>query len=224
MHNSSKKRKKLLLTSVALRARDRRRRRMGKHSKTKADREPLAAAANNDKKLCGRERLVPGRRDQPFAHAGTPAAPPPRGFRSFLPEGGLLPWWVVLLVSTYALLKLGLALEHPCGVLGMSGSVSRGAVSKAYRQLSMCTHPDKLRSRSTADMQRGELLFKRASAAREELLSAMRVPGAAAVGGAETEVDASSFEASCSTQLDAALYSGIVYLVSYLRELGLKQV
>ena len=67
--------------------------------------------------------------------------------KAFLPEGWLLPWWVVLLVTCYLLLKVGLSLEHPCSVLGVWSPVTRGQISKRYREISMCTHPDRLGSK-----------------------------------------------------------------------------
>ena len=94
--------------------------------------------------------------------------------KAFLPEGWLLPWWVVLLVTCYLLLKAGLSLEHPCSVLGVWSPVTRGQISKRYREISMCTHPDKLVGHSEEDIRRGELLFKRATMARDALMANAR--------------------------------------------------
>jgi len=198
---------------------------MGKSRKKEPPAVAAADLAPPDKPISNRERATSGRGKEPPAAVGAP--PRKRSLAAFLPEGGLLPWWVVLLLGSYALLKMGMTLEHPCGVLGMSGSsVTRSSVSKAYRQFSMCSHPDKLRMRTAADMKRGELLFKRASAAREELFGLMRVPASAvaAAAAAGEEVDPSSAEASCSTQLDAALYSSLRFMFEYLHELGLRQI
>ena len=95
-------------------------------------------------------------------------------YERILPEGGVLPWWVVLVFSVYSLLKLGMTLEHPCGVLGTHAPVTRSQIQKAYRSLSVCTHPDKLVGFETEDVRRGELLFKRASSARESLIAELR--------------------------------------------------
>ena len=54
----------------------------------------------------------------PATDKGTAAPPRPSLKARLLPEGGLLPWWVGLVISVYVLLQLGSALEHPCGVLG----------------------------------------------------------------------------------------------------------
>jgi len=121
----------------------------------------------------------------------------------------MLPWWVVLLLSVYVLLKLGLFFEGACGTLGIHAPVSRGTVSKAFRTLSTCTHPDKLINHSPWDKVRGELLFKRASAAKERLLAALR----ADEGEDPTFV-------SCDTQLDAAIYQGFLLVGAWLMETG----
>ena len=60
--------------------------------------------------------------------------------------------------------------------------------------------PDKLVGHSDEDIRRGSLLFKRASEARDELLS--------------------NAEAGCDTQLDAAIYQTVVYLASWVYETG----
>lgn len=130
-------------------------------------------------------------------------------FASLLPEKGLLPWWVVLLVATYLLLKLGLTLEHPCGVLGISGRVTRPTLSKAFRTISMCTHPDKLVEYSPAEVRRGELLFKRASSARDTMMAALR----------DLDEDAPA-DGLCSTQLDAAIWQAVQLFFGWAFETG----
>lgn len=121
------------------------------------------------------------------------AAPPTKKsfLSSLLPEGGVLPWWVVLLASVYLLLHLGLLFEGPCGILGVSSPLRRSQVDKAFRTISTCTHPDKL---TPADKRRGELLFKRASDARKELHAQLRLQGE----GEES--------VSCDTKLNEAIY------------------
>jgi len=149
--------------------------------------------------------------------------------KAFLPEGWLLPWWVVLLVTCYLLLKAGLSLEHPCSVLGVWSPVTRGQISKRYREISMCTHPDKLLGHTADEVERGKLLFQRASEARDGLIAATRESAAAIEraaqasaldGGAAEEAAAAQAvaQASCSTQLDEAIYQGLSYLVETSRE------
>jgi hypothetical protein len=153
-----------------------------------------------------------------------PTAPPQQlSLRErLLPEGGLLPWWVVLIVSVYALLKLGLTLEHPCGVLGTWTPVTRSQLNRAYRSLSMCTHPDKMVGHSPEDIARGELLFHRASKARDMLLASVRE--AASERGPATEegssADAAPAGATCSTQLDMYIYQTLYYFFGYLMDTG----
>lgn len=113
---------------------------------------------------------------------------------SLLPEGGVLPWWVVLLASVYLLLHLGLLFEGPCGILGVSSPLRKLQVDKAFRAISTCTHPDKLIRHTPADKRRGELLFKRATDARDELLAQLLLQGE----GKES--------VSCDTKLNEAIY------------------
>ena len=179
------------------------------------------------------------------------ASSPPLSLRErILPEGGVLPWWVVLVFSVYSLLKLGMTLEHPCGVLGTHAPVTRSQIQKAYRSLSVCTHPDKLVGFETEDVRRGELLFKRASSARESLIAELRsasqsklcqeakarrqeaaaaaAAAAAATGASEGEAARASIDeaddaacaATCSTQLDTAIWQGFMYVFAYFIETG----
>jgi len=141
-----------------------------------------------------------------------------------------LPWWVVLLVTCYLLLKVGLSLEHPCSVLGVWAPVTRGQISKRYREISMCTHPDKLLGHTADEVERGKLLFQRASEARDGLIAATRESAAAieraakadAIDGGQADGDGTAVqaEASCSTQLDEAIYQGLSYLVESSHEVG----
>ena len=141
-----------------------------------------------------------------------------------------MPWWVVLLVTCYLLLKVGLSLEHPCSVLGVWAPVTRGQISKRYREISMCTHPDKLLGHTADEVERGKLLFQRASEARDGLIAATRESAAAieraakanAIDGGKADGDGTGVqaEASCSTQLDEAIYQGLSYLVESSHEVG----
>ena len=182
---------------------------MGK--KTKKSESPAAPVAAKTAPTPVSTKGAPA----PVATPATNAPPAPKKsfMASLLPEGGMLPWWVILLLSVYLLLKLGMTLEHPCGILGTHAPVSRGQVSKAFRTLSMCTHPDKLMGYSASDVRRGELLFKRASAARDQLLAALR----------DEEGEGQAL-ASCDTQLDAAIYQGVMLLGGWLFETGASSI
>jgi hypothetical protein len=191
------------------------------------------------------------------AATADPSVPPPKPLslrERILPEGGMLPWWVVLVFSVYCLLKLGLTLEHPCGVLGTHEPVTRSQIQKAYRSLSACTHPDKLVGYSADDVRRGELLFRRASTAREGLIAELKqasgsrqcaeakerrraaaeaaaaaaaaesggeaAAAAAAAVADESSGDDAACSATCSTQLDTAIWQGVSYVFAYFLETG----
>ena len=165
-----------------------------------------------------------------------PLAPPPPPLtltQRLLPEGGLLPWWVVLLFSVYLLLQMGLTLEHPCSVLGVWTGMTKTQLNKQYRSLSMCTHPDKLTGHAEDDILRGQMLFKRASTARDQLNLQMREDTAAAESaaaaaakaaglpaGSRVDEDAIAAAASCSTQLDTAIFQGLSYMLGSAVETG----
>lgn len=99
---------------------------------------------------------------------------PERTIREYFRVRGL-PWWLCFLVGIFLLAKLQIVYnDSPCAVLGTHSPVTMGDVKKAFRTLSMCTHPDRLRGRlkrnpSSAESRRGEIIFNRASAARDEL-------------------------------------------------------
>lgn len=86
-----------------------------------------------------------------------------------------LPWWIVVLASFFVLIKLQLSyIGSPCAVLGMHGVMDNASIKKKFRQISMCTHPDRLRGRlnrnpTVEETRRGEVLFNRASASKDEL-------------------------------------------------------
>jgi len=86
-----------------------------------------------------------------------------------------LPWWIVFFGGIFLLTKLQIVYnDSPCAVLGTQGPVSMSEIKKAFRTLSMCTHPDRLRGRlkrppTAAEERRGEIIFNRASAAKDEL-------------------------------------------------------
>mmetsp|Transcript_34823 Transcript_34823/g.75943 ORF Transcript_34823/g.75943 Transcript_34823/m.75943 type:complete len:693 (-) Transcript_34823:91-2169(-) len=91
-----------------------------------------------------------------------------------------LPWWVCFLVGIFLLTKLQLVYnDSPCAVLGTQGPVALPDVKKAFRNISMCTHPDRLRGRlkrdpTPAESRRGEILFNRASAAKDHLTKMLK--------------------------------------------------
>jgi len=86
-----------------------------------------------------------------------------------------LPWWVILCFFVYAQLKIqDVYLGSSCSILGMSEPLTQTAIKRKFRNISMCTHPDRLRGKlnrppTQAETKRGEVLFQRASKARDEL-------------------------------------------------------
>eukprot|EP00397_Hematodinium_sp_SG-2012_P001888 GEMP01001893.1.p1 GENE.GEMP01001893.1~~GEMP01001893.1.p1 ORF type:complete len:703 (+),score=97.82 GEMP01001893.1:211-2319(+) len=86
-----------------------------------------------------------------------------------------LPWWIVISCSLYMLLKMHVSyVGSACSVLGMHEPLSSSGIKKKFRQISMCTHPDRLRGRlkrspTDSEVRRGEVLFNRASRAKDEL-------------------------------------------------------
>eukprot|EP00658_Telonema_sp_P-2_P042597 TRINITY_DN3060_c0_g1_i8.p1 TRINITY_DN3060_c0_g1~~TRINITY_DN3060_c0_g1_i8.p1 ORF type:complete len:647 (+),score=148.16 TRINITY_DN3060_c0_g1_i8:57-1997(+) len=120
----------------------------------------------------------------------------------------LLPWWVVLLVGGFALAKTQILLESPCGILGTSSPVTRSSISKALRALSMCTHPDKL---EPGDRARGQVLFERASRAKDALL--------AEVLGSKTK------QVACkSNQIEEFVYELSLGVAHMLGDTGLQEL
>ena len=67
--------------------------------------------------------------------------------------------------------------DSPCAVLGVSSPAGKRGVTKAYRALSMCTHPDRLVSFDAEGKVRGEVLFTRATEARDTLQAWMETGG-----------------------------------------------
>lgn len=91
-----------------------------------------------------------------------------------------LPWWICFPVGIFLLTKLQVVYnDSPCAVLGTQAPVSMPDIKKAFRTLSMCTHPDRLRGRlkrppTAAEERRGEIIFNRASAAKDELAKMLK--------------------------------------------------
>jgi hypothetical protein len=80
-----------------------------------------------------------------------------------------MPWWVVFVMGVYGVFKLFELYGSPCAVLGVASPVDKRAVTKAYRGLSMCTHPDRMTGKDSDAKARGEILFTRMTKARDEL-------------------------------------------------------
>ena len=185
------------------------------------------AAAGSAKKRWAERR----KKDEPpiadaDADDAEPAPPPKTGLARILPEGLRFPWWVVLVASAYFLLKLMLTLEHPCYIIGARSPVTRAQITKRHREVSMCTHPDRLVGRGAVDVRRGELLFQRASAAKDELLGAVRQAAAAreAESALAGEAGDAPVEVTCSTLLDAAIYEVFAMVADRLSETGAFEV
>ncbi len=73
------------------------------------------------------------------------------------------PWWLTLLLTAYVLVKLQLIFESPCAVLGTPSPVSKKSMNKAFRTISMCTHPDKVAAPE------GAIIFNRVRNARDTI-------------------------------------------------------
>jgi len=91
-----------------------------------------------------------------------------------------LPWWLCFLGGVFLLTKFQVVYnDSPCAVLGTQSPVGMAEVKRAFRTLSMCTHPDRLRGRlkrqpTSAESRRGEIIFNRASAAKDELSKVLK--------------------------------------------------
>lgn len=91
-----------------------------------------------------------------------------------------VPWWLAFALGIFLLTKLQLVYnDSPCAVLGTQSPVNTTDVKRAFRVLSMCTHPDRLRGRlgrspTAAEERRGEIIFNRASAAKDHLTKALK--------------------------------------------------
>lgn len=94
-----------------------------------------------------------------------------------------VPWWICFPLGIFMLTKFQLVYnDSPCAVLGIQSPVTSADVKRAFRTLSMCTHPDRLRGRlkrepTKAESRRGEIIFNRASAAKDELTRVLRASG-----------------------------------------------
>ncbi|CAD7967111.1 unnamed protein product [Amoebophrya sp. A25] len=87
-----------------------------------------------------------------------------------------IPWWLmmILIVAFFTDLRWRFH-ESPCAVLGISDPVTSGSIKKAFRNVSLCTHPDRLRAKlrrapTAAEEVAGQTLFNRHTQARDELV------------------------------------------------------
>mmetsp|Transcript_42668 Transcript_42668/g.117723 ORF Transcript_42668/g.117723 Transcript_42668/m.117723 type:complete len:689 (+) Transcript_42668:111-2177(+) len=111
-----------------------------------------------------------------------------------------LPWWVCFLGGIFLLTKLQVVYnDSPCAVLGTGGHVDANDVKRAFRTLSMCTHPDRLRGRlkrqpTPAEERRGSIIFNRASAAKDTIAKAIKKSRKNKIACYEGELELAVFE------------------------------
>lgn len=85
------------------------------------------------------------------------------------------PWYAVLIVCVYVQIRMRVTYaDSPCSVLGIPTTVSNTVVKRAFRTISMCTHPDRLRGRLGRDPtkyeeMKGHVLFSRHGDAKNNL-------------------------------------------------------
>lgn len=90
-----------------------------------------------------------------------------------------IPWWLCFFLGIFLLAKFQLVYnDSPCAILGTQGPVSSSDIKRAFRQLSKCTHPDKLRGRlkrepSEAEARRASMIFNRVSDAKDEIMKVL---------------------------------------------------
>merc|ERR1719399_2387267 len=104
-----------------------------------------------------------------------------RARQSGLGRFSSLPWWTVFVFWLFFLVKVQLLYNASyCAILGLPSPVTKSEVSRAYRQISLCTHPDRLLSRlkrpaTAVEVQRGTILFDKFSQAKEQLMESLRL-------------------------------------------------
>ncbi len=107
-------------------------------------------------------------------------APPQQWKRShYLRCAAPLPWHACFVLGVFAFVKLQAVWDAPCAILGAPSPATKQSVARAYRQLSLCTHPDK--ADAGGDRRRAEVLFRRATRAKDALLARLAQPPAAAL-------------------------------------------
>lgn len=92
-----------------------------------------------------------------------------------------MPWWVIFVLCVYLCVKLMSLYESPCAILGIQNPATKRSIARAYRQLSKCTHPDRLVKFGSEAQVRGEVLFRRIAGAKEDLSHALSVERASNV-------------------------------------------
>lgn len=141
-------------------------------------------------------------------HVNTMVAPPPMAIRDFF-RFRPMPWWLVFILGGFLFMKLQIVYnDSPCAVLGTPSPVTSSDVKRSFRAVSMCTHPDRLRGRlkrqpTPAENRRGEIIFKRASAAKDAIQKVLkrRDSGTAACYEGELEMAVYQFFQQISRQV-----------------------
>jgi len=133
-----------------------------------------------------------------------------------------LPWWVCYMIGIFMLTKLQLVYnDSPCAVLGTPSPVNSSDVKRAFRTVSMCTHPDRLRGRlkrspTSTESRRGEILFNRASVAKDELQREIRRSGSAPCYQGELELSLLALFAQLGSSLgQLGLYDYFEFLSGF---------
>ncbi|CAD7958247.1 unnamed protein product [Amoebophrya sp. A120] len=92
-----------------------------------------------------------------------------------------LPWWVILVGTVYFFSDVRWRYhESPCSVLGLPTTFTTTSIKRAFRTISLCTHPDRLRStlkrQPTSSEERvGQTLFNRHTDARDKLVRFLEI-------------------------------------------------
>eukprot|EP00927_Polykrikos_kofoidii_P066072 TRINITY_DN61730_c0_g1_i1.p1 TRINITY_DN61730_c0_g1~~TRINITY_DN61730_c0_g1_i1.p1 ORF type:complete len:680 (-),score=92.71 TRINITY_DN61730_c0_g1_i1:90-2129(-) len=113
--------------------------------------------------------------DTPVQPVLVQARPPLKDYFSVRP----VPWWLCFSAGIFILMKFQLLYHSsPCAVLGTQSPVDTQEIKKAFRAISICTHPDRLRGRLKRDptnpeYRRAEILFNRASSAKDAVLKVL---------------------------------------------------
>ena len=131
----------------------------------------LPANARVGKKIVVEFRQTGPPRDMPKTEQ---AAPPTEDLSAWFRKQfrfRMLPWAVTFLIVFYLLIKIYAVYSSPCALLGISGEITPKKVAKAYRGVSMCTHPDRLTGKGAVAQKDGEILFTRVSKAKDEISS-----------------------------------------------------
>jgi len=104
---------------------------------------------------------------------------------------------VCFFIGMYLLAKLQYVYnESPCAVLGTPSPVTSSDVKKAFRSISMCTHPDRVRAKGASDAEenRGKIIFKRATNARDYMVKMMGRHKNSTCPGTQGELELVAFQ------------------------------